>query len=218
MALLLVCYIGIGAPTARPQLSSVRPAVNRRTVLQTAAVATAGALAPSVAFAESDLVWQPLSQAPVKVAKTSYQPVFVTYLARFLLNFDKGSAGWFADQMGDLPLSLDSREQLSLSALRSIRERQFGQFSESVEVGLQKFQGRTGVRQLFSVLRSRYGSTTQAKLQLALLFSLISAVNQPSDLIRRALGEADSGQLASVELEDAGSGYLDAPPTVVVSE
>ena len=68
----------------------------------------------------------------------------MTYLARFLLNYDKGSAGWWSDQLRGLPLDLER------SSLRSIRERQFGQFSESVEVGLQKYQGRDGVRQLFS--------------------------------------------------------------------
>ena len=158
------------------------------------------------------MVWVPKAQAPTKVVKTSYQPTFITYLSRFLLNYDRSSANWWRDQLRDLPLSLE-REQL-----RGIRERQFGQFSESVEVGLQKYQGKTGVRSLFSFLRSRYGTSPQAKLQLALLFSIISPRNQPSDLITRALGQADNGVVTAAEVLEGGRGYARAEtPEVVVS-
>ena len=107
---------------------------------------------------ESSMVWIPKGQALTKAVTTSYQPTFITYLSRFLLNYDKSSANWWRDQLRNLPLSLE-RQQLS-----GIRERQFGQFSASVEVGLQKYQGRKGVRSLFSFLNFRYGQTRQAKL------------------------------------------------------
>ena len=94
----------------------------------------------------------------VSKVTTSFQPTFITYLSRFLLNYDQSSADWWRGQLRGVPLSLE-REQL-----RSIRERQFGQFSASVEVGLQKYQGRKGVRSLFSFLNFRYGQTRQAKL------------------------------------------------------
>ena len=104
---------------------------------------------------------------------------------------------------------------LDRQSLKTIREKQFGQFSESVEVGLQNYQGQNGVRSLFSLLRSRYGTTAAAKVQLALLFSLIRAQNQPSDLIRTALGEADDGSVTAVELTSAGSGYSGPMPPAV---
>ena len=167
--------------------------LDRRTALQTAAAALAVVAAPPVRAAEDlvdggGLVWAPRSTAPAKAVKTSYQPTFVTYLSRFLLNYDLSSANWFRDQLRSLPLTLE-REQL-----RSLREKQFGQFSESVEVGLQNYQGKAGVRALFSFLRSRYGTSAQARLQLALLFSIISSRNQPSALIKRSLGVADNGK------------------------
>ena len=189
--------------------------VDRRTALQTAAAAVEVAAVLPARASESELgsmVWIPKAQAPAKLVTTSYQPTFITYLSRFLLNYDKSSANWWRDQLRSLPVSLQ-RQQLS-----SIRERQFGQFSESVEVGLQKYQGKAGVRSLFSFLRSRYGRDTQAKLQLALLFSIISARNQPSDLICRALGQADDGVVKAAEVVDGGRGYAGAEsPEVVVS-
>lgn len=156
------------------------------------------------------MLWIPKAQACTK--KTSFQPLFITYLSRFLLNYDKSSATWWRNQLQDLPLSLE-RDKLS-----SIREEQFGQFSESVEVGLQKYQGKAGVRALFSFLRSRYGKSVQAKLQLALLFSIISPRNQPSALIARALGQADNGVLTETCVLEGGAGYaMGESPTVVVS-
>ena len=158
------------------------------------------------------MLWIPKADAPVKAVITSYQPTFVTYLSRFLLNYDRSSATWWRDQLRNVPVSL-GRQQLS-----SIREKQFGQFSESVEVGLQTYQGKDGVRSLFNFLRYRYGTSGQAKLQLALLFSIISPRNQPSDLICRALGRADDGVVTAAELLDGGYGYAsDESPEVVVS-
>ena len=109
---------------------------------------------------------------------------------------------------------------LSRDELRAIRSKQFGQFSESVEVGLQNYQGMAGVRSLFSVPRSRYGTTAAAKVQLALLFSLILAGggNQPSDLIRRALAQADGASVRAVEIVRGGNGYSGStPPRVSIS-
>ena len=206
----------MAATVARARIIMMRPhPVDRRTILQTAAAATAAVVAapPANAASESDsgLVWVPKVQAPSKAVKTSYQPTFITYLSRFLLNYDRSSANWWRDQLRSLPLSLEKEQ------LRSIRERQFGQFSQSVEVGLQKYQGKAGVRSLFSFLRSRYGETPQAKLQLALLFSIISARNQPSDLIRRALGNADKGVVLKAEVLDGGFGYgrVESPDVAV---
>ena len=168
----------VRAGAMRPHQLDRRTAVephhlDRRTAVRTAlAATTAVTVAAPRADAvngESTMVWVP--KGTVKVVKTSYQPTFITYLSRFLLNYDKSSANWWRSQLRDLPLNL-KREQLS-----SIRKQQFGQFSESVEVGLQRYEGKAGVRSLFSFLRTRYGTTAQAKLQLTLPFSIISSSN-----------------------------------------
>ena len=140
---------------------ALRPAVRmtRRTALQTAGMATLAASgAPLAQATELDGGMLYVKADQVSKVTTSFQPTFITYLSRFLLNYDQSSADWWRGQLRGVPLSLE-REQL-----RSIRERQFGQFSASVEVGLQKYQGRKGVRSLFSFLNFRYGQTRQAKL------------------------------------------------------
>ncbi|KAL1528483.1 hypothetical protein AB1Y20_009826 [Prymnesium parvum] len=168
--------------------------------------------ATSTIYEESTkLVWEPRGKLPPRVP-SSYKPFFITYLARFLLNYDSGSALWWDRQARALPVDMTREE------LRTARRAQFGQFAESVEVGLLRYQGKEGVRQLFSLLRSRYGVSREGKLQLALLFSLISAANQPSDLIRRALGEADNATLCEATVVRPGGGYiLGRPPAVEVS-
>lgn len=204
------------APTS--DLMEAQHQLSRRRALKVAAAAAAGCLAveamPGTAetLEDLDLVWQPRSAAIKRVAKTSYAPTFITYLARFLLNYDRDSAGWWVDQGSGFPVSI------SRADLRSIRERQFGQFSESVELGLARYQGKSGIRNLFSLMRSRYGSSARGKIQLALLFSLISPPNQPADLIQKALGEADRGSIESVSLTVQGSGYSDKPPQVSISK
>ena len=60
------------------------------------------------------------------------------------------------------------------ATLKELRSQQFGKFSESVQLGLRQFgqkKNDKGPRTLYSILRSRYGDSRQAKLQLAILFS-----------------------------------------------
>lgn len=156
-------------------------------------------------------MWEPRGELPARV-NSSYKPAFITYLARFLLNFDSGSAQWWDTQARGLPVDMSRVDLLKT------RQRQFGQFSESVEVGLLRYQGKAGVRELFSLLRSRYGVSREGKLQLALLFSLISKENQPSDLVQRTLGEADNATVASATVVNPGRGYNLAQPPLVQAQ
>ena len=217
----MLLFVAVSAIRPALQSSKARPhLVDRRTALQTAAVATVAAVAVPPAGAvksqytaatraselQSGMLWIPKADAPTKSVITSYQPTFVTYLSRFLLNYDRSSATWWRDQL----IALYRQQGISVDRqqVRSIREKQFGQFSESVEVGLQQYQGKKGVRELFKFLRYRYGTSKQAKLQLALLFSIVSSRNQPSDLIRKELARAEGGVVTAAELLDGGRGYV----------
>eukprot|EP00581_Thalassiosira_minuscula_P015999 CAMPEP_0183720514 /NCGR_PEP_ID=MMETSP0737-20130205/13110_1 /TAXON_ID=385413 /ORGANISM="Thalassiosira miniscula, Strain CCMP1093" /LENGTH=1090 /DNA_ID=CAMNT_0025950389 /DNA_START=103 /DNA_END=3375 /DNA_ORIENTATION=+ len=61
---------------------------------------------------------------------------------------------------------------------------------------------RQGILNLFSLLKTRYTST-EAKQQLAILFSFISKPElQPVQEIRGLLGEIDNGTIAEIELVD----------------
>jgi len=217
----MLLFVAVSAIRPALQSSKARPhLVDRRTALQTAAVATVAAVAVPPAGAvksqytaatraselQSGMLWIPKADAPTKSVITSYQPTFVTYLSRFLLNYDRSSATWWRDQL----IALYRQQGISVDRqqVRSIREKQFGQFSQSVEVGLQQYQGKKGVRELFKFLRYRYGTSKQAKLQLALLFSIVSSRNQPSDLIRKELARAEGGVVTAAELLDGGRGYV----------
>jgi solute carrier family 25 phosphate transporter 3 len=156
------------------------------------------------------LVWQPSSEIRGKGSTSAYPVRFTTYLTRFLLNFDAPSREWWVQQGANMPL------QANRDALVELRTKQFSQYSESVQLGLSNFAGASGIRQLYSLLRSRYGATRQGKLQLAILFSLLPPEQQPTDLIRRALGEADNATVASIAVTDSGAGYL-LPPAVAIS-
>ena len=53
-----------------------------------------------------DLVWQPRTKiVGTQVAKgaTPYPTYFITYLSRFLLNFDESSAQWWALRAAEIP-------------------------------------------------------------------------------------------------------------------
>ena len=199
------------------------------TLSRRAAVATTAAavLLPSASRAEGeevawgaqvlapDLVWQPRTKiVGTKVAKgaTPYPTPFITYLSRFLLNFDESSAQWWALRAAEIPRGLSRDELLAL------RQKQFGQFSESVELGTRQFSGAKGSRLLFSLLRSRYGGSQLGKLQIAMLFSLLEDARlQPTELVARVLGEIDNATVVSATLSAGGSGYTGEPPLVTVT-
>ena len=173
----------------------------------------------SVADEQTKLVWTPRAEVRSRVVDDdgysgyAYPPQFVTYLARILLNYDEGSAQWWAAQGAALPVYVD-RATLTL-----LRSRQFGKFSESVKVGLRQFgqkKNDKGPRTLYSLLRARYGESRQAKLQLAILFSLLPPPSQPSGLVRQALGEFDNTTITALNMIDGGRGYTE-PPTVRIS-
>ena len=219
-ACVLLCLSG------RPE---VRPTLSRRAVVgggATAALAAVGWPAPGLSATgglvgsmpagsrltdeQSLLIWQPSSEVRGKGSGSAYPVRFTTYLARFLLNFDPPSREWWIQQGTKLPLKADR------ATLVELRSRQFSQYSESVQLGLSNFADASGIRQLYSLLRSRYGVSRQGKLQLALLFSLLPAETQPTDLIRRALGEADNATVTFISVTDPGAGYL-LPPAVAIS-
>ncbi|KAH8060162.1 hypothetical protein JL722_5123 [Aureococcus anophagefferens] len=117
---------------------------------------------------------------------------FVNYLSRFLLAYDGPSR-------------------------RS--EEQFGEFLLSVEAGLCGYAppsddagrvdwaaptARAKVRQLFSLLRSRYGDRPDAKRQIALLFCLLAPEAQPTRSIAEIVAKAEDRAVASVLVLEGG--------------
>jgi len=154
--------------------------------------------------------------------KAGYTVAFVTYLARFLLNFDPDcQQWWFSTKLNGVATTAEQVEQLRLD--------QFAAFAASVEVGLQEYEGKDGPQQLLESLLRKYGrvvvntsdntnappaddasstaeaSTRQRRLvraarrQIALLFGLLTE-RQPVEELTKLLASVDNGSITAVQL------------------
>ena len=137
---------------------------------------------------------------------------FVNYLSRFLLAYDDGSrALWRADS-SEIPLSWNEGK------VRRKRATQLAAFAASVEKGLGIYAEKSttengdlsdkpqlGVRQLLSLLRSRYGTEPDAPRQLALCFSLLEPLLQPTEVIATLSATHENASVVSIEVLDGGS-------------
>lgn len=166
-----------------------------------------------------------------------YNGAFVTYLARFLLNFDTDCQKyWFKNTGGQIPRTATAEQ------VEQIRMEQFAAFSASVQLGLLQYQGgKEGPNRLLQELVQRYGtvatgnantntnSTTttasdqerriarSARRHIALLFALMEK-NQPTQEITKLLASVDNGSVSKVQLNNATdlTGYeIKKPPPKV---
>ena len=176
--------------------------------------------------------------------KAGYNVRFVTYLSRFLLVFDTDCQRWWYSKAGDIPILSSARE---VEAIRSKQFGSFAASVEvglqGYESGKKK-DGIDGPERLMASLLTRYSPTIEkindkreikqlppltdqeearelreikeAKRQIALLFGLLEST-QPVDAMIKLLSSIDNGSLASVTVEDGGSGYAPGygPPRVV---
>ncbi|CAM9199499.1 unnamed protein product [Phaeothamnion confervicola] len=200
---------------------------SRRSVLllaASAAVVAAGGGTAEAAGVEADggLVWtskaEILGRARVAggtaaTGKNATYPVrFITYLARILLNYDAASKQLWDKQARRIPLSYGAKQ------VAVARRAQFAEFAEAVELGLLDYQGKTGVKALFSLLRSRYATTPDRQRQLAILFSFAPGALQPTQQLQELLGEVDDARLSAADVTNRGSGYTGSrPPAVTVT-
>ncbi|CAM9800459.1 unnamed protein product, partial [Chrysoparadoxa australica] len=192
-----------------------------------------------------DEVWAPLSTSSLsgRSPLTTYGPRFTAYLARFLINYDATSRNWWDTQQNivtpsqvqkfsekvlatgadaafkGLDIDTDgvlSKEEFLLGLNDQLET--FGRFQASTEVGLGRYQGKDGVKKIFSLLVREFGDTIAAKRQIVLLFSLMES-DQPVDLIKKLMGETDNASIESFEVIDGGSGYdLTAKPPLASVE
>jgi hypothetical protein len=186
-----------------------------------------------VKAAEGNLPWQtnPINKRSgvtvFDAEKTGYNVAFVTYLSRFLLNFDADCQRWWFSPR--IPKSAKAEE------VEKIRVEQFASFSASVEVGLQEFQGKNGPRLLIEDLVRRYGAPSvneaevddptaksrsrlrkSARRHIALLFGLLEK-NQPTTEVTKLLAAVDNGCISSVQLVNGTfSGFEIGKEPVVV--
>ncbi|CAM9537158.1 unnamed protein product [Chrysoparadoxa australica] len=163
------------------------------------------------------LVWSPRAtilrrakEAGGRAAPTSnstFNTRFITYLSRFLLNYDEEIRRLWYQQGMDLPVNF------SAAQVEEKRREQFAAFSRSVQVGLLDYQGEKGARALFSLMRSRYGADLEQQKQLAILFSFVQGDEQPTNQMQTLLGECEDAYISGIQVIDSGNGYAegDAP-------
>ena len=113
-----------------------------------------------------------------RVSSAYYSQEFVTYLSRFLLNFDGSCAAWWAAQAATVPPSYGERRRFEALAAA------FESFSSSVEYGLRRYPGESGRAALLRSLASQHGDDPEKRRHLALAFTLLGGDRQPVEGIR----------------------------------
>ncbi|KAL3806118.1 hypothetical protein ACHAXA_011226 [Cyclostephanos tholiformis] len=130
---------------------------------------------------------QPSSSIPLSARIVP--PSFATYLSRFLLHYDEGASAWWDDQ-ADLYSLLPSNDA------KKREGKSFGSYASSIQKGLYSYiSGVDGsdirsyekVRDKYSALLTslsdKYGNKPGAIRDIALLFAMLPAVYQPTDLL-----------------------------------
>jgi len=170
--------------------------------------------------------------------KGYYNVQFVTFLSRFLINFDADCQRWWTNATATAMTNRRRHRRQKHDSGKSISGDDdddeyymslFGAFSASVEVGLQEYEGRDGPRRLLNLLVQRYCNTAtttnneghallqEARRQLALLFGLLDNGYQPVDEISKLLAAVDNASIERVVLmKNNFYSYAegDAPPRV----
>ena len=172
--------------------------------------------------------------------RVGYSVAFVTYLSRFLLNFDSNCQLWW--------FSTKIPKNATPQQIEELRIKQFASFSASVEVAIQEdgyatTDGRDGAERLLKDLVRRYGTVKgsindvpedgtrsteserrmarSARRQLALCFALLEK-NQPVKQITKLLASVDNGGIMSIKMAGGDNtllGGYDAakpPPKVII--
>jgi len=158
--------------------------------------------------------------APTKTnaAMARIDAYFITYLTRFLINYDKGVAAWWQQLQVSYSLLPNEQRQSRLG-------RDFGSLAASVQDALQIYiqkanSNRQGYEQLFERFASTYAasSTTtdeEVRRQLCLLAATLPVDLQPRDAIQKIIvtktpaksskKQPDSSSLAVAMSEDLSS-------------
>ena len=138
-------------------------------------------------WSDSALASQPSSSVPLSARIVP--PSFATYLARFLLHYDEGASAWWEDQSGSFSL-LPSYEA------KKREGKSFGSYASSIQKGLYSYisgDDEKNIRSyskvqaqystLLTSLMDKYSAKEGVTRDIALLFAMLPAVYQPTDLL-----------------------------------
>jgi len=135
-----------------------------------------------------------------------YTVEFITYLSRFLLNFDDSCAKWWRARKSAVPLSYGKAQRKALEA------KSFAAFAASVEYGLRRYPGADGPGELLASLARQHGFDTERRRHLALAFSFLGPAQPRAGIARLLVGvdevQSTSGGLVETILPPAFSPAL----------
>ena len=139
----------------------------------------------------SDSAFASQQSSSIPLSARIVPPSFATYLARFLLHYDEGASAWWEDQSGSFSL-LPSYEA------KKREGKSFGSYASSIQKGLYSYVSGEGEKNiqsyamvqgqystLLTSLMDKYGAKDGAIRDIALLFAMLPAVYQPTDLLRK---------------------------------
>jgi hypothetical protein len=147
------------------------------------AIAQAASLTDNLvetAFGEAS--WDPLDRAALLGLTTSVPPLFSTYAARILINYDSGVGNWWKQL--DESCALLSQEKRTEKLSKS-----FGELAKSVELGVEDWivENKT-YELLWDLFMDKYGDLPEAKRQFGILFALLPQELQPHRKLRPICG------------------------------
>ena len=105
-------------------------------------------------------------EANRKEPQKTYNPKFVSYLTRLLLNFDRASQAWWQDQTNTPFPSARLLEENP--QLRDKMTSDFERLQVSISLGLREYQSPDGINLLFELLRARFGKIKHRGYELCI--------------------------------------------------
>lgn len=194
-ALVLAPALGLlGAQAAEPG-SAARPALpprpGRCRLFEQLAPAANAAEVGTLPAAET-LIWvdDDVDAQQFAAVLRTFNLAFITYLARFLLNYDATSRLWWEGRVAEL------ERRLPPEAVRGVQLEIFAEFAASVQYGLRRYVGAKGVCELFDTLVRAHGAFPERRRHLALAFTFLEAA-QPREQIAGLLRAGDGAPLPS---------------------
>ena len=210
-----LAFFGLSSALTAPE-RLCRPSVvltSRRAALAGLAALPAATLlpAPAAALAQPSsalleaATWRPMRE--FVGGEAIFPEAFVMYMARLFVAFDATAAAWYRAERGKVPPSW-SEERSSAFLLERL-----GALGASLRYGLLSAGSSD---ELWARLHAAWADTPGAVAQLALLFSLLSAEQQPFEEMRSALrappppGTAVGTAAGAVGGRVGGGGSFDA--------
>ena len=200
-----LAFFGLSSALTAPE-RLCRPSVvltSRRAALAGLAALPAATLlpAPAAALAQPSsalleaATWRPMRE--FVGGEAIFPEAFVMYMARLFVAFDATAAAWYRAERGKVPPSW-SEERSSAFLLERL-----GALGASLRYGLLSAGSSD---ELWARLHAAWADTPGAVAQLALLFSLLSAEQQPFEEMRSALRAPPPPGIAAGTAVDTAAG------------